>query len=326
MFKLAVCNDWYDKKSAVFFNKDGFLRSLDVLKKEHGWDVVFFKKHEETFIFEHDYVPLHFSPNVKKSILSWKPDAILFFCDLSRPIMKEFEDVDIPKAIAFTGGTFNDYAHVPDIIFVESQSYYDRFKKDGRNVMRAFGTNLEVFKPIQQPKVFDTFFPATFAGWKRHALYAEATSKFTSLAAGWWQEHEPHCWEECQAYGVALLHHQSAESVNLLYSMSRTVVITSETIGGSQRAVLEAIACNVPVIVMGDSDKTSEYVNQAFDDGYEVGAVVAPEVEPIRTAVEYWMDKEVNGREWIQKTYSEQIYAAQIKEGIEQICSTSKKK
>lgn len=308
--KLAVTNCWEDKKSAVFFNKDGFLKMLHVLRERDGWDVKFFKKHDQTFNYTHDYVDLHFSPDPHASALAWKPDAVLFFADFSRPIIKEFEHDGIPLAICFTGGGFRDYAHIPDIIFTESKSYLKEFKAEGLNAVQAFGTNTELFKPMPQPKIFKAVFPATFAGWKRHDLFAEAMGK-DGLAVGFWQPHETWCYEVCQQKGTALLHHQNAESCALLYNMAHTCVVTSENVGGSQRTVLEAMASNVPVIAMADSDKTSEYVRECG-----VGGIVDPHPQAIRDEVERWIGQKVDSRKWIMENFSEFIYANKVRDGI----------
>ena len=148
------------------------------------------------------------------------------FCDTSRPLLKDLEDCGIPLALAFTGGLFEEYVHIPDIIFTESRSYVDWLKDNGaKKVTQAFGTNTDVFKPIDQPKVWDAIFPATFAAWKRHAIFAEAVGN-KGLAAGWPQPHEPQCVQYCLDAGCSVLHHQNAESMAYLYNMSRTCVVT----------------------------------------------------------------------------------------------------
>lgn len=312
-FKLCVVNDWYDKKSAVFFNQDGFLKALGILANE--WEVVFFKKHDESFTFPHPCgFDLRFQPNVHDAVMAWKPDAILFFSDFSRPILKEFGGCGIPMAQAYTGGEFRDYERVANIVFVESEVYFKRFRDRGLNVKRAFGVNTELFKPMpDQPKIFDAVFPATMAAWKRHDLFAEALGS-RGLACGFWQPHEPQVIENLQKHKTAILHHQNAESVALIYNMGKTCVITSRSDGGSQRAVLEAMACNTPIIVMNDSEKTSEYVLACG-----TGAVVEPNPDHIRRAVDEWKDKTVNTRDWVLENYSEWVYAKQMKEGIESI-------
>lgn len=311
--KLAVCTDWGDKKSAFYSNKDGILKMLQVLRDRDGWETMFFRKHpEQTFIWDHDCIRAHISPSPAKAVIDWKPDAILFFGDFSRPIMGELADVKIPKAICYSGGRFTDYEHVPDIIFVESKSYIDWMNSRGlTNVVQAFGTNTELFKPYpNQPKIIDALFPATFASWKRHHLFAEALGP-RGLCCGWWQEHEMEVIQNAMKGNVGLLHHQPAESMALLYNLAKTVVITSSDIGGSQRTVLEALASNVPCIVMADSTMTSEYIRECGE-----GAIVEPNVEDIRKAVDEWKDKKVNTRQWVLDNYSEFIYADKVRDGI----------
>ncbi len=313
--RLAVINDWGDKKSAVFWNKDGILKMLSVLRDRDGWDIRFFKKHEDTFKWQHDYVDLYFSPDPVKALLDWKPDAALGFSDFSRPYLKELEG-KLPLGLCYTGGRFTDFKDIPDIVFVESKTYLDWMKPMGINVTQAFGTNTELFKPHPQPKVFDAFFPATGAAWKRHHLFAEAM-KDRGLVCGWWQPHEPECLQVCIDNGTAVLHHQMAESVAYLYGMAKTVVLTSADNGGSQRSVLEAMACNIPLVVMADSTMTSEYVRECGQ-----GEIVEPNVEEIRKAVERLKDVKVTTRDWILENYSEFKYADKIKAGIESICSS----
>lgn len=313
--RLAVCNDWYDKKSAVFWNKDGFLKMLSVLRDRDRWEIVFFKKHERTFEWEHDYVKLSFSPDPVAQIREWKPDCILGFSDFSREYLKQAQGI-APIALCYSGGLYTNYETIPDLVFVESRSYVDWMKSRGtiKRVVQAFGTNTELFKPVNQPKYWDAIFPATFASWKRHWLFGEALGA-RGLTCGWWQENDTEAYEACMKYGTGTLHHQLPESLVQLYGMARTCVVTSNTFGGSQRTVLEAMACNVPVIVMSDSDKTTEYVEAAGE-----GAIVEPDANKIRAVVEEWKDRKVNTREWIMQNYSETVYANKVKEGILSIC------
>lgn len=311
--KLAVINDWFDKKSAIFWNKDGFLKALHVLRERDGWEIKFFKKSDRSFEWEHDYVNLHFSQDPVKSLLEWNPDAILGFSDFSRPYLAEIRGKK-PIALCYSGGRFTDYKDVPDLVFVESKDYIPWMNEIGvKRVEQAFGTNTEIFFPRKQPKVFKAFFPATFAAWKRHELFAEAMGK-DGLVCGWWQPHEPQCVQACFDKGVAVLHHQMPESIVHLYNMSHSVLITSSEIGGSQRSVLEAMACGIPPIVMTDSLKCREYVEEA---GF--GEVVSPDVNSIRAAVERIIKNPPDpqkGIGYVNSKYKPTHYADIIKKGI----------
>jgi glycosyltransferase involved in cell wall biosynthesis len=314
--KLAVCTDWGDKKSAFFWNKDGILRMLQLLRDRDNWETRFFRRHpEHTFVWNHDYIDAYLSPDPAKAVREWNPDVILFFGDFSRPIMGALADMKVPKAICYSGGRFTEYATVPDLVFTESKSYIPWMKANGvKQVIQAFGTNTKLFKPYpDQPKFFDAFFPATFAGWKRHDLFVDAMGK-RGVTCGWWQENEMGIVENIMKRGTGILHHQMAESMALLYSMAKTVVVTSSDVGGSQRTVLEALACNVPCMVMNDSTMTSEYVIEAGHPEW----VVDPRPEAIRTAVDDVIKLGVrpNTRDWVMKNYSEYIYADKVRDGI----------
>lgn len=141
--KLAVINDWSDGKSAIFWNKDGFLRMLWVLRERDKWDIRFFKKLDRGINWKHDYVDIHFSTDPVQAMLDWNPDAVLGFSDLSRPYLKDIQGKK-PIALCYTGGTFTDYKDVPNLIFVESKVYLDWMKSMGLNVRQAFGTNTDI--------------------------------------------------------------------------------------------------------------------------------------------------------------------------------------
>lgn len=314
--KLVATNDWWSDKMAHHLNKDGILRALGLLRDEYGWETKFIKRHEPGSL-DHPYIRFEYALNVKEAVLMEEPDAILVFSDLSRPLLNDLRGCGVPIALAFTGGPFDDYEDVPNVIFVESQVYYDRFKNNGRNVKRAFGTNTDIFKPTPQPKIFDACYPATMAKWKRSDLFAEAMGK-RGIACGWFQPHEPEVWQAYQKHGCALLHHQNAESVNLIYNMSKTCVITAGSDGGCQRTVLEAMAVGIPPIVMSDSDKTTEYVKEA---GF--GLIVDPNAQAIRNAVDRLIKSPQDpkkGWDYINSKYTQQHYAKALYDGISEIC------
>ena len=106
-----------------------------------------------------------------------------------------------------------------------------------------------------------------------------------------------------------------AESVAYLYNMAKTVLVTSQDNGGSQRTVLEAMACNIPVIAMADSTMTTEYVRECGQ-----GEIVEPNVPDIQKAVERLKDTKVTTRDWILENYSEYQYADKVRDGILSIC------
>jgi glycosyltransferase involved in cell wall biosynthesis len=209
-------------------------------------------------------------------------------------------------ALCFAGGHFDgDARNYIEHYFTESEVYKGRFEAQGCSVSTAFGTNTELFKPIPaQHKLFDALFPATFALWKRHNLFAEATKGLKACAVGFvYETHEQECWQVCEAAGNLVLPHVSAEALRHLYAASKCVVIPSRADGGSQRTVLEAMAMNIPVIVCGDSDKTTEYVREGG------GLIVAPNAFEIREAMLKAKDLNFNTENYIKSKWSEYTYA-----------------
>ena len=310
-FKLDVICDWDSPLEQVATREDGFITALKILSQE--WDIKYYRLGKDCVIY-HPYLPVIQEPTpegIANAVLNDKPDAILFFRDFTSPTTQFLKGKGIPMAICLTGGTFREQIDAFDLVFVESEVYKQEFERLGKRVIKAFGVNTELFKPIEQPKIWDAIFPATFANWKRHSIFTEAMGD-KGLACGWmYQDHETENWQMCQDKGTMILPHLSHKAIAYLLNASKTCVITSDSTGGSQRTVLEAMACNIPVIVMQDSDKTTEYVR---DCG--TGDIINADPDSIRKAVERWKDKEVNTRDWVIENYSAEIYAQKLKEGI----------
>ena len=216
-------------------------------------------------------------------------------------------------AICFAGGeVLGENVGLFDHIFVESEVYKKELEDNGYKASIAFGTNTDLFKPQNQAKVFDTIFPATFAAWKRHDLYAKATSGLASLACGYmYDTHEQECWQVCIENGIAVLPHVTPDVLVKLYAASRVCVVTSSSAGGSQRTVLEAMAMDMPVVVT-DSDK--------FD--YEGLIRVEPTIEAVSEAVKDamklgpWFEPT---RDYILDNWSHIQYADALEEGLKSI-------
>ena len=238
-------------------------------------------------------------------------DVFLHWADMTRPNAEINVRTGKPMAICFAGGDpLTAQTELFDHIFVESQVYYEVLNSKGYPVSIAFGTNTELFKPVKQAKTFDTIFPATFAAWKRHDLFAKATEGLRACAVGFMYEtHEQECWQVCVDAGVLVLPHVSAEVLHRLYAASRSVLITSKSEGGSQRTVLEALAMNIPCIVT-DSNK--------FD--YDGTIRTTPNVESIRAILDGLEFYEgINTRDYILDTWSHIQYADNIEKGLKSI-------
>lgn len=321
--RIAFLWDWDNDLHQMATWKDGLAAAIRILASRH--ELKFFTCGKTDFVFPHDYFDIHVvrsgEPMVE-AVRAFAPDVILIWGDQTRPHAGPLKILGKPMALCFAGGDpFGPNWALWDHIFCESQSYLMKYQNvGGVSTSIAFGTNTELFDPAHmrlkgQEKKFDVIFPATFALWKRHQLFAEATKGLSTVCSGFmYMDHEQECWQFPQASGALVLPHVSAETLAHLYAASRSCLITSIWYGGSQRTVLEAMAMNCPLVVMSDSDKTSEYVLDC-----EEGSVVDPRSEVVREAVEEAMQKKVNTRPYILDKWSEKCYADALEAGLKKI-------
>ena len=293
--RIAFVWDWPIVPEQAITWKDGLAAAIKILSQKYELKV--FAMGPSEYTLPHEYFPIYVTRDINASVKEFNPDRIIIWGDTTRPAAEQLAPLGAPIALCFAGGHLDGGA-VPFIshYFVESKVYAEKMGARGRSVSTAFGTNTELFKPIPaQHKLFDALFPATFALWKRHDLFAKATGGLTACAVGYkYLTHEKECWEICEKNGVLTLPHCSPETLTQLYSASRCVVIPSRADGGSQRTVLESMACGIRPIVCGDSDKTTEYVRES---GF--GITVEPEANKIREAINYCINNPNDGQKGI---------------------------
>lgn len=156
------------------------------------------------------------------------------------------------------------------VVFVESYELLELVPHP--NAYWAFGTNTKLFKPMDQPKIIDALYPAAFAKWKHHEKFAGICIREDKkgLAVGFMQPDNPDevkkLVEVCVKNGVAVMDWIPTESLVHLYNMSKEVIVTADTQGGSQRTVLEAKACGVPVRIASESPSLLELKDLTRDD------------------------------------------------------------
>lgn len=314
--RIAFVHDWGVDYQQELDWQDGLSAALAELEKR-GHEV-----HRFVWGFRDQVIPnrlgdINVAIDLPGAVAAVEPDVILHWADMTRPAAVPLAELGKPMAICFAGGEVDNY-NTPlfDHIFVESKVYKEKLNAAGyNNVSIAFGTNTDLFSPTRQNKQFDTIFPATFAAWKRHDLYAHSVMGLRSLAVGYiYKDHEQECWEECLKLGTTILPHVSAQVLHYLYAASRVCVIPSLSSGGSQRTVLEAMAMNLPLIIT-DSDK--------YDYAHESGGVFVadPTPESIRGYINAILDgeHEVNTRDYVLENWSHIQYAEALERGLEQI-------
>lgn len=309
--KIAFVHDWNVNYQQELDWQDGLSAALNILgARGHIID---------RFVLSDDIIEtipnplgdITASAHVVDLVKHAEPDVILHWADFTRPNAQPLKELGIPMALCFAGGEVDTYnTYLFDHVFVESQVYANKLEELGVPHSIAFGTNTDLFKPIEQNQVFDAIFPATFAAWKRHSLYAQAMQGFKALAVGYmYDNHEQECWQECLRMGITVLPHASAQVLHRLYAASKVCVITSMSSGGSQRTVLEAMAMNLPLVVT-DSDKFDYLTDECYR--------VEPEAEAIRGVVKALLDGErsINTREYVLENWSHIRYADKLEKEL----------
>lgn len=298
---MKIAFIWQQSSHGVVFNRwnDGLRAAMRIIEGKH--DVAYFE-------------PFH-----TEEILAWKPDIALYWeapCTINGANAQNYISVlNLPftKALLFAGGPITeDNIKGFDYYFVESEVNEREISALHLPVKRAFGVNTKVFKPEKQPRVFDGMHHATFAGWKRQHLLAEALGN-KALLCGRYQPTDTTTYEKSIQFGPLILPEVSYETVASLINASVTVVNTSDKWGGGQRCTLEAMASGTPPIVMTDSLKNREYVEEA-----NYGFVCDPDPNIIKKTVELARslteEERLRGVEYIQNKWTEQHYADNLLE------------
>lgn len=274
--------------------KDGLWAALKILEEKHSIG--------------------YFEPTAEQAIKEFKPDILLWWGALCEAVRSKVVSYPYKKAICFGGGPITESnVHGFDLYFTESKINEDEFARFGKPFLRAFGVNENIWRPIQSEKIYDGAIWATFALWKRHNLFADAVGE-KGLAIGRFQDHEKQCYEWCKEKGMKVFNELPPEEAVKHVNQSHAAVNTSAFWGGGQRMTLEAMACNIPVIVMSDSPKNCEYV---LESGW--GEVVEPNPRHIQDAMKKWKGQICNSRNYILSKWSSRHYAEALEKGLSQL-------
>lgn len=235
--------------------KDGLYAALKILEKDY--DIY---RCNLASISSRD-----FAPNFENM------DFILVWGAFGSRQVSQIAKIKKKKGVCIAGGPINHPdAYKFDVVFVETPWHVREFKKIGIDAKLAFGTNTELFKtfPSKMLAIFYAIYPAAFAKWKRHKLfvekYGDSGRRHHSLAVGYMQPDgwEKECYEICMASDLAVLPMVTPEVLVWLYNQSVAVAVTASLFGGSERTVLEGLACGCEVEVESDNPKLVELLEE----------------------------------------------------------------
>lgn len=263
---------------------------------------------------KNDFDIAYFTPDQDEQVREYKPDVVLFWGAAMDNNAAKILSWPYKKCLLFGGGPLNaDLVSGWDMVFVESQIDADTLQRLKLPFRRAFGVNEKVFYPMHLPKRYKAVMAGTFAAWKRHDLFARALGQ-RGVAIGIKQDTERWCYEVCEQAGVKVFEEMSRPAIAEFINASECVLNTADFWGGGQRLTLEAMACNVPPIVMSDSPKNAEFVRES---GF--GIVCGPNAEEIRQALIDVRAHQNVGRSYIMSKWTSKHYAEALKEGIKSL-------
>lgn len=151
----------------------------------------------------------------------------------------------------YAGGSF--IQRDADITVVEDVYSYEQFKKIGVETSIAFGTNTDLFKPMELEKKWDVILPGAFAAWKRHDRLVEWVKEskipLRVLVVGHKQRVETECYKICEDAGFDVMDQVTPKELAKLYNQSKSCWIPADVLGGCQRTLYEAMACGIPTRV-----------------------------------------------------------------------------
>jgi hypothetical protein len=259
---------WWGRASEIYPNwRDGLRGAIEEISKTNHVD-----------IYPDERIPTN------------TYDAILLWGDSNCPFFNILGSYNARKGMILTTDPTNfDNLRKLDVVFCESTPVYDAVRSQGIRAIKAFGTDVSFFKPSDKKKDIDYFYPATFSPWKRQSAIAYLGKKL--LCVGTIQPDGVYEWKMCKDQGVQIREgYFPAETILDFYQ--RTKRITIPAIHGSERTVLEAMACNILPEVNELNRRTHSYID------------------------EYKESKCRTPREFVEKEYNHIQYAEKILKGL----------
>lgn len=265
--KIAIV--WYfDRASEIMPNwRDGLRGATEELVKQ-GHQVEWF---------------------LDKNIPLGQWDALIFWDDSNSGFFDIIDNYKCKKGIFLTTDPQNfDNLRKLDVVYCESEPVYEAVRAQGIHAVKAFGTDTDFFKPSDVKKDIEYFYPATFSPWKLQRNIAHLGKKL--LCVGTLQPDGLTDLAECRRTGVKIKQgYFPAEEILGYYQRAKNVLIPA--IHGSERTVLEAMACGIKSEVNKENVRTYSYIKELGESG-------------------------LTPREFVVKNYSHILYAENIMKGL----------
>jgi hypothetical protein len=218
------------------------------------------KKHDITWL--NLALPLHISlGDYTDTILSQEFDFILGWGAFGSPADKFCQGMMGAKGLCLGGNVVPVPVHADNyqIIFYETDWIKENYLKGLNNLVKAFGVNTRIFKPLKLEKIWDYLSVGSFSYWKH--LDKMKDKKGDRLCIGEIQKdnmaESMDIISDLVSDGIAVSGMISPEKLNLIYNLSKTVYVPADINGGGERTVLEARSCGCKVEIE-DNPKLQE--------------------------------------------------------------------
>ena len=237
--KLAFLWWWGGAEETYDYWRDGLRRAIEIIGQEHDVDVILGE---------------HFPEE--------KYDAYLLWGDSNCSAFGYFDNVEGKKGIILTTDPQNfDNLKKLDVVFCESQPVKDQVRAQGLKAVKAFATDTDFYQPDKtKEKDMEYFYPATFSPWKLQRDIAHLGDKLWCI--GTVQPDGLEDLQACEQNNVNIAKgYFKAEYIRDCYQRAKKVPIPA--IHGSERTVLEAMACNiVPDVTNVQNIRTRSYIEE----------------------------------------------------------------
>lgn len=262
---------FWERASEIYPNwRDGLRAAMEEISKEHN--VVWF-----------------FDKNVPNPSDNW--NGIIFWDDSNSAFFSQLDSYNCKKALCLTTDPQNfDNLKKLNAVYCESTPVYEAVRAQGIRAIKAFGTDTDFYTIDDTVKKdIEYFYPATFSPWKRQADIAHLGEKL--LCVGTVQPDGVAELQECLKKGVRVEEgYFPPEKIRDYYRRSKHVIIPA--IHGSERTVLEAMACGIKPEVLNDGNiRTQSLIRELENSGMGI-------------------------REFVVKNYSAKEYAKSILRGL----------
>ncbi len=278
MKRFAVVCGSYQWSDRYYTEKVDTMRDALESMARDGIDVRMFAitQHPHDYKTQHTGVTYSFSGGaglvqahrgLVRALTEWRPDAVVckdFWNPVNSMVYNALPQAE--KLLIFCGGELKPPAFHVDRVMVASEAMAQVLRVRGYRgeiVPRAFGVNCDLFQPSDVPKQYDLLYVADWRENKRQELLLDVMARkamrvcFLGAQHGIYnQEYFDKCMRRAARLGVRdrmiLVDRMPGHETVKYYQQARAAIHLGLKTEGGARSPLEAMACELPVIVTTD--------------------------------------------------------------------------